>query len=111
MFDFIILKIQCVQGCEKMNKPVKAKINWISGNGQALPVGKYLAAARFEDIKNNWPGESWSVVTDFSELESRKIVDLKFLCEWAPEDLFYEGSRFDLFEGENLIANGEILSI
>ncbi|MDP4183403.1 MAG: hypothetical protein Q8942_20225 [Bacillota bacterium] len=92
-----------------MSKIVKAKVNWVSDNDQIQPIGKHVTAARFEDVKGNWPSEAWSVLADFSETNNKSIIDLNFLFEWAPENLIYSGSRFDLFEGNCLVATGEIL--
>lgn len=94
---------------------VKAKIQWLTpnkGGRKASPPGpKYSTVARFEDIKEKWPKEAWSVVAEFIEQTDNNstIVNLGFLVDSGPEYLLYSGSRFDLFEGPQIVAVGEVM--
>ena len=100
-----------------MNSIVKAKIKWLSveeGGRPKPPLGPtYSTVACFEDIKDKWPDEAWSLVTEFHGLPDKSgyiVVNLRFLVEEnAPLYLLYPGSRFKLFEGHKLVALGEIL--
>lgn len=99
-----------------MNQSVRARIQWVSpenGGRQSPPTDpRYSTVARFEDIKDKWPNEAWSIVAEFlEEMNSTRsvIVDLRFLVENGPKNLLYPGSKFDLFEGPRLVAKGEVL--
>lgn len=97
----------------------KVELSWISiekGGKKNIPSGpKYSTVARFEDIKEKWPDEAWSIVLEeiSSTEEPRKVnAEMYFLIEEnAPISLFYPGSRFDLFEGRLNVANGIIISV
>lgn len=99
-----------------VNQIVKAKIQWIppeNGGRQNPPAGpRYSTVARFEDIKDKWPNEAWSIVAEFlQEKDCRQnIVNLRFLVDGGPEHLLYPGSKFDLFEGASIVAKGEVLT-
>ena len=99
-----------------MNKVVKAKIYWFTekeGGRNDIPNSlNYSTVTCFNDIKDKYPDEAWSIVINLSEIitTTRTIVtDLRFLVEWAPEELLYKGSQFVLFEGKRKVAIGEVL--
>lgn len=99
-----------------MAKIVKAQIYWIpeeEGGRTSIPNNfNYSTVACFEDIKEKYPREAWSVVVDLehAKKESRWVAaDFRFLVDNAPEQLLYKGSKFKLFEGHRLVATGEIL--
>lgn len=99
-----------------MAKTVKAKICWLppEKGGRSIPPSglKYSTVACFEDIKDKWPNEAWSIVAEFNEPSDHALcttVDFRFLVESAPEHLLYSGSKFELFEGGRLVATGEVL--
>lgn len=53
--------------------------------------------ARFEDEKEKYPKEVWSIVAKFHEPPNethRVIADFWFLVEWGPSYLLYPGSKF-----------------
>lgn len=97
-------------------KVAKARIYWISeneGGRQKIPNSdSYSTVACFEDIKNIYPDEAWSIVVNLKKahVEDRTTVaEIKFLVELAPEKLLYSGSKFELYEGKKIVAFGEIL--
>jgi len=99
-----------------MTRTVKANISWAlpqAGGRQRPPIGpRYSTVARFEDNKDNWLKEAWTMVVEFSQASDeslRVIADVRFLVEYAPAHLLYPGSRFELFEGTRLVARGEVL--
>ncbi|HPD01643.1 MAG TPA: hypothetical protein PLA01_09895 [Acetivibrio sp.] len=99
-----------------MNNNVKAKIYWISeknGGRKNIPNSRnYSTVACFEDIKDQFSTEAWSVVIDLENAQKESnwvIADFRFLVESAPCNLLYTGSKFQLFEGRRLVAIGEIL--
>lgn len=92
----------------------RAKIYWISfenGGRKSPPKGsQYSTVARFEDIKDKWPNEAWSIVVDFIKHDgSCSEGNIRFLVEWAPNNLLYSGSKFDLFEGSKIVAKCEVV--
>ncbi len=99
-----------------MTECVKAKIYWIpeeEGGRKNIPNNyNYSTVANFEDIKDNFTKEAWSVVIDLqnAQKESQWVVaDFKFLVESAPHALLYSGSKFKLYEGARIVAIGEVL--
>ncbi len=52
------------------NKPVKSRVCWITkeaGGRESPPQGpRYSTAARFEEEKDKWPHEAWSLILEFS---------------------------------------------
>ncbi|HYG09038.1 MAG TPA: hypothetical protein VD835_03585 [Pyrinomonadaceae bacterium] len=99
-----------------MNKVVKAKVSWVpaeAGGRMSPPPGpRYITVARFEDDKDSYPKEAWSLVLEFSGLPDNSlnvIADVRFLVEDAPVQLLHQGSIFELYEGYRLVARGEVL--
>lgn len=99
-----------------MNKIVKSKICWVTkedGGRESPPPGpRYSTAARFEEEKENWPHEAWSLVLEFSGPPDESlcvIADVHLLNPEGPTRLLHSGSVFELFEGHRLVARGEVL--
>lgn len=100
-----------------MKQPsAKAKLRWVpenKGGRASLPSGpRYVTVSRFEDEKEKYPAEAWSLVVDFeSPLDEAGVMDatVRFLVEDAPHYLLHPGSHFELYEGLKLVAIGEII--
>jgi hypothetical protein len=99
-----------------MNKVVKAEVNWVpieAGGRKSPPPGpRYITVARFEDDKDKYPKEAWSLVLEFSDLPNDSlsvVADVRFLAEDAPVQLLHKGSMFELYEGHKLVATGKVL--
>ncbi len=95
---------------------MKAKVCWVkeeAGGRKSPPPGpRYITVARFEDDKDNWPNEAWSLVLEFGGVPSESLcvlADVSFLVPDAPAELLHQGSIFELFEGHQLVARGEVL--
>lgn len=95
---------------------MKAKICWVkeeAGGRHSPPSGpRYVTVVRFDDFKDKWPNEAWSLVIDFSEPPDEflcMIADVRFLMPGAPVELLHTGSTFELFEGAKVVARGEVL--
>jgi hypothetical protein len=95
-------------------KQVKAIVQWLrpeEGGRKAPPSGlTYVTVAGFGDAPPN-PDEAWSLVLEFqdqpdSELKQR--VRVRFLSPEAPDELLFAGSDFQLYEGRQLVARGEV---
>lgn len=97
-----------------MSKTVKAKIDWLSeeAGGRSPPSGpRYITVARFDDEKEKYPKEAWSLVVEFSNSPDYLILfaDVRFLVEDAPVHLLHSGSVFELYEGRKQVATGRVL--
>jgi hypothetical protein len=103
-----------------MKKVVKARIEWLlpeEGGRKRPPVGpKYSTVVHFEDDTTDWPEVAWSLVVDFNEPQNRSpdvVANIWFLAHDnpnAPNHLLRTGSRFQLFEGSQVVAKGEVLA-
>ena len=98
------------------SRSVKAKVCWVkeeAGGRKSPPRGpQYLTVARFEEAKDTWLKEAWSLVLEFDSPPDDAlcmIADVKFLSPDGPMKLLHVGSTFDLFEGRRLVARGEVL--
>jgi hypothetical protein len=98
------------------DKPVKARVCWMTkeaGGRESPPVGpRYSTVARFEEEKDKWPHEAWSLVLQFNgPLDETLcvIADVSLLNSDGPTKLLHQGSVFELFEGHRLVARGEVL--
>jgi hypothetical protein len=92
-----------------------AQIRWLSedeGGRKILPSGlRYVTVARFLDIADRWPEVAWSLVVEFDELPHPEAMTaiIRFLAPTGPSELLYRGSRFELFEGGRIVAQGEVM--
>lgn len=99
-----------------INRKVKAKICWIpaaAGGREFPPVGpRYSTVAKFAHEAHKWPHEAWSIVADFtkeSDDPSYVIAEVSLLVTDAPADLLELGSKFELYEGRQLVGRGEVI--
>src|SRR5262245_14205439 len=97
-------------------KLVKSRIYWLSkeaGGREGPPPGpRYLAPARFEDEKEKWPNEAWTLVIEFIDPPDESlcmIADVRLLNPEGPVRLLHPGSVFELYEGDRVVAKGEVL--
>ena len=88
----------------------RAKVRWLSfeeGGRIRPPTGpRYSSIARFttgEAVE----GEEWSLVLYIGSDPGDVLVSP--LVDSAPAELFVRGSRFNLFEGEVKVGEGEIV--
>ena len=98
------------------NRSVKARVCWLKeeagGRTNPPPGPQYSTVARFEEEKDKWPKEAWSLVLEFDSPPDDAlcmITDVRFLSPDGPMELLHVGSVFDLFEGRRLVARGEVL--
>lgn len=99
-----------------MRRKAKARIFWVpetKGGRKSPPPGpRYVTVSRFEEHKDRYPKEAWSLVVEFSkppDYQREIISEVSFLMDAAPHHLLHPGSRFELFEGYKLVAEGEVL--
>ena len=74
----------------------------------------HSTVARFEQLREVWPSEAWSLVLDFvSDLDRETcsiLCCVRFLVpENAPSNILVKGARFELFEGHSCVADGVVL--
>ena len=89
----------------------RAKVRWLSfeeGGRIRPPTGpRYSSIARFTTADAADAGEPWSLVLYIGGDPGDVVVSP--LVDSAPAELFVPGSRFDLFEGEVKVGEGEIV--
>ncbi len=94
----------------------RARIQWLSpdmGGRRTLPSKPlYSTVACFEEAAADWSNVAWSIIAEFSEppkLGEEMIATIRFLASDAPVELLHPGSRFELLEGERIVARGEVI--
>lgn len=99
-----------------MNSRPKVVLRWIppsDGGRQLLPSGPtYSTVSRFEHLAAIWPHEAWSLVIEFDETPRYDVetaAHARFLVPNGPPDLLRPGSRFELLEGERVVAIGRVV--
>lgn len=99
-----------------MNRQVNARIHWLSsqnGGRKEPPRGTtYSTVARFEARLDEWPNVAWSLVIEidaFVRLDHTYTHKIWTLSPDAPADLLRGGDKFDLMEGNKVVAHGEII--
>ncbi len=99
---------------DNKNDEVKARLTWIPATrAELFTVGSsYTTVVRFEDEKDKYPAEAWSLVVKFDSLPDdtgTTLTSVQFLVQEAPTYLLHPGSKFELYEGRQLVASGEII--
>jgi hypothetical protein len=95
---------------------VRARVCWVTkaeGGREKPPTSsRYVAPARFDKEKDRFPAESWSLVLYLSNPPDEygcSVADVRFLSPAGPSRLLQTGSKFELFDGPNVVARGEFL--
>jgi len=95
-----------------MKKTMKAVIHWMppeeGGRKAVIPVGmRYCPMLVFE---NEQPGDSqWSAEVYNNVVDGRtSSADVSYLMEDAPMYLLQPGKKFMLYEGQRVVAEGEL---
>ena len=96
-----------------MRTTAKARLFWTpseaGGRKHILPVGmRYCPIIVFESEQ---PGDTlWSAEVYNTSIDDRtSIADVSYLADYAPYHLLQPGSRFQLYEGQRLVAEGSIV--
>jgi hypothetical protein len=99
-----------------MMKAVSAKLRWMrpdEGGRKTPPPGpRIVMVPLFEQQRETWLKEAWSMVIEWNEAPDASRthnVNLRFLVNGAPDHLLTTGNRFELLEGNLIVAIGEIL--
>jgi hypothetical protein len=89
----------------------RAKVRWLSfeqGGRAKPPTGpRYTSTARFGKEAERAGAEPWALVIYIGEDPAN--VTVSPLVDAVPPELFERGSRFDLFEGDTKVGEGEIV--
>lgn len=97
-----------------VTREVAAHLTWCVAHGKTVeyPRGKSFATpARFEHQGKAWTNDAWSLVVSASEPvapDSTQRVLVRFLMDDAPENWLVPGKKFQLYEGQLLLAEGVI---
>ena len=97
-----------------MMKSVDVLVVWYASKVTALPQGhQYITIAKFEDDKDTWEQEAWSIVIEFSKPPAKQgnpsRGTARFLVENAPIERLGIGKRFEMYEGKEKVAEVQIL--
>ena len=97
-----------------MNDEANAKITLIPiSSAEKFTIGsRYTTVACFEDEREKYPKEAWSLVVECCSLPNNTgtiLANVRFLVAEAPAHLLHLGSRFELYEGRTIVASGEII--
>lgn len=96
---------------------LKAKIKWVSkenGGRQYLPTndkyGPQIKITKPLIETNKVKNIQWSLLVNIKETinANETIAEVRYLAIEAPDNL-YKGVEFELYEGNNLVANGIII--
>jgi hypothetical protein len=103
-----------------MKKTAQAKIIWMPpemGGRKLITTGiRYCIPARFEDEADKRPPEAWSLFIELLEPpnESLETIATVWLLVGddpdAPNYLLHSESRFELFDGNVIVARGQVFS-
>lgn len=98
-----------------MKMAVKALLQWRKpeeGDREFPPPGpKYSTVARFEDQKESWLDDAWSLVVEFIEPPDETLshrVHVSYLAD-GPESFLRPGKTFELMEGHHAVATGKVV--
>ena len=102
-----------------MKPAFEARIRWLSpeqGGRVCPPAGpRYSTVVHFEEDTVHWPHRAWSLVVDWDDPDSAawEMTAAVWLLFYdhpdAPSHFFHAGSRFELMEGGQAVAQGQIL--
>src|SRR5438477_4122134 len=99
-------------------KSAEAKIRWRSpeeGGRSAPPRGPtYSTVARFHHQGRDWREHAWSLVLRYIEAPnaagSHKVA-ISYLSPNGPREWLKAGNRFELLEGNKIVAEGEVIGV
>lgn len=95
-------------------KTVEVLVAWLASKIAALPHShQYIAVAKFDEDKDTWEKEAWSIVLEFTESPAHQgnpsRGTARFLVENAPIERLISGKKFGMYEGRTKVAEVEII--
>jgi hypothetical protein len=98
------------------SRKVTARILWraeAEGGRATMPSGsRYVTVASFDPPTPSWPQEAWSVVVEPlwpAHFTRDGAFSLRFVVDGAPHTALKAGVRFELLEGNRVVADGEVV--
>ena len=93
---------------------VAARLKWLkfAPDGSAPRPGKFSVPAKFDHQGDDWRSNSWILVVEHdrnSDARTPQKVEVHFLMDAAPVDWLKRGRKFTLYDGAELLAEGEVL--
>ncbi len=95
---------------------MNARVCWVrkedGGREAPPPAPRYSTVARFQEEKDKWTREAFSLVLEFNTPPDESLcmmVDVTLLNPDATTRLLHKGSVFELYEGRQVVARGEVL--
>ncbi len=95
---------------------MNARLTWRINVPESAPYprGKsFSAPARFLSHYEHWPSEAWSLVVQAAtpvESDGTQLVRVRFFVDEAPHHWLTRGSKFELYEGLLMLADGVVES-
>jgi hypothetical protein len=95
-------------------KEVQARLTWRIHRpaGVPYPRGEHFATpVRFDRQGDDWTANAWSLVVQAAGpvlADATQPVRVRFLMDDAPQEWLTSGSRFELYEGRLLLAEGVV---
>jgi hypothetical protein len=99
---------------KEMTTEVSARLQWCINFpfGTSFPRGERFATpARFDHQGDDWTDDAWSLVVSAKmpvQDGFEQAVKVRFLMDEAPQSWLVPGKKFELYEGELLLAKGVI---
>lgn len=96
------------------NSEVRARLTWRIKRSEGVPYPRgeqFATPARFERQGDDWTTDAWSLVVRAVGPvlpDATQPVSVRFLMDDAPQDWLASGSRFELYEGRLLLAEGVV---
>ena len=96
-----------------MNPKAKVKLIWPppseGGRKKIMPVGmRYCPVIIAKPLEAT--GSNWSVAVVNKTIEGlASEAEIAFMSPEAPHDVLAPGLPFDLYEGQNLVASGNVI--
>lgn len=92
----------------------KVSVLWVGQKKTRLPnTLRYVTVAKFEEDKDTWDKEAWSIELDFvvspAQQGNPSRGTARFLMENGPVERLTKGKRFEMYEGKTKVAEIEII--
>jgi hypothetical protein len=97
----------------KINE-VRARLTWRIKRTEGVPYPRgeqFVTPARFERQADDWTADAWSLVVRAAGpllQDATQPVVIRFLMDCAPQEWLSSGSKFELYEGRLLLAEGVV---
>lgn len=95
-------------------KVVDVSVTWVGQKNSNPPnTVRYVTVAKFEEDKDTWEKEAWSIVLDFIDPPAQQgnpsLGTARFLMANGPVERLTKGKKFEMYEGKAKVAEIQIL--